>query len=880
MENTNPNNTAATQGSAPTPGQAIPMPAPSQTPAPAPTPVPAPTPAPATAPATPAAVPVAPVVQPAPVAPAAQPAAPAATTTPAPTTTVSQPVPVVQPAAPVSQPVQNVPTVAQPAVQPSVQPSIQQVAPQQVRMQQPTVMPQGIPAGQPMQNQQSFYQNRPNPQQMQQIPLQGQPQQPGQPVAGQPGQPGRPVPRQLAGQPGGPNPKKLLLGCLGFVGFSIVLFIIFVVAYVSQTTAAGENALASSLGVNPAEFTNTLILLTNLIFGAVTMIVFFVAVFGLFRGAMAPKTDKPARSKGFKQAGISGAILLLVIFIWVIVFIYLNGKKIDIPQNQQQTVGFTTEPETTTRLTAPIDIKFDASKLVVPKTIELTFYQWDFGDGSASTAPIVTHTYREVGQYPVKLTVSGINKNNNETVTETYDKLVTVIDVKINADFTYTPETGPAPLKVSFDASGSSSPAGEITTYAWDFKGQNNFADADGQTAEYTFNGSGDYDVKLRVTDNTGKDAIVTKTITVGGPDTPVAVIDIPTTDGKYYVGKQMTFLGEKSTSPSGAVTKYEWDFGDETPKANTRTATHTYKSGGLYEVTLKVTDEAGKSGIAAQKINVGMEEQPPVAVISTDPPLGKNEKSLSGQAPFEVAFDAGQSTDPNENLVEFKWDFDGDGKIDANGDAVSYIFKIPGSYNTNLTAVDSAGLESSSTLVIKVAAQDLTARLTADKLEGTQPLAVTFDASSSSYPDGQITSYEWDFGDGSPKMIGASQVSYKYSAIGTFNASVVAKASDGKTDKAEIVINVRPVSLQSCFTPSAEEGPAPLTIELDPRCSQGAVAKYLWDFGDGETSRTRKPTHTFAKPGSYQVSLEVTDNQNVISTFSKNILVTGEVQP
>lgn len=744
---------------------------------------------------------------------------------------------------------------------------------------------QSAPEGQQTQQAQ-IVQNPPAPQQTQQTTQQPPQQQTQQgmmqktaPV--RPGQPGqRPNPLQAAAtKSGGPNPQKLIFGCLGFIGFSLLLFVVFVIAYVSQTTVGGDNAMAAALGVNPAEFTNTLILLTNLIFGTIVMISFFVAVFGIFRGAMTPKTDKAGRSKGFKQAGIAGAVFLLMTIIWVVVFLYLNGKRIDIPQNTQ-TEGLVTEPEITTRLTAPVDIKFDATKIPYnANRVEITFYQWDFGDGSSSTSPTVTHTYRDVGQYQAQLTVTARDLTTDETLTQNFSKLVTVIDVAISAEFTMSPESGPAPLTVSFDASDSSSPAGNITDYEWDFTGKNNYRDASGATAEYTFEREGDYEVKLRITDDTGKTAITTREITVGGPDVPQAVIDIPSDSGKYFVGKQLTFLGEKSTSPNGEVDKYEWDFGDGSQKATTRTASHIYKTAGLYEVILKITDETGKTGTSSKKITLEIAESAPQAIIETDPPLGAQDKSLSGQSPFEVSFDASKSTDADNNIVEFNWDFDGDGKNDAVGTTSSYVYKTPGSYNATLTAIDAAGNESSNILVVKVAAQDLTARLVADTVEGNEPLSVTFDASGSSYPDGQITSYEWDFGDGSPKVIGASKISYKYTSIGTFTTKVIAKASDGKTDEAEMVINVRPVALQACFTPSLEQGEAPLTVELDPRCTQGPAAKYLWDFGDGETSRNRKPTHTFDTPGSYQVTLEVTDNQNVISEFSKNILVTGEVQ-
>lgn len=784
-----------------------------------------------------------------------------------------------QPTNPVPQPA-PVPQTSNPEILTTA--SVQSQAPAQ-----PTVSSQPEQKPAPVQQQAPPVQNTTAPQQSQptnpQQTSQQQPQQAGMQKTGpmRPGQPGqRPNPLQAAAtKSGGPNPQKLIFGCLGFVGFSLLLFIVFVIAYVSQTTVGGENAMAAALGVNPAEFTNTLILLTNLIFGTIVMISFFVAVFGIFRGAMTPKTDKAGRSKGFKQAGIAGAVFLLMTIIWVVVFLYLNGKRIDIPQNTQ-TEGLVTEPEITTRLTAPVDIKFDATKIPYnPNRVEITFYQWDFGDGSSSTSPTVTHTYRDVGQYQAQLTVTARDLTNDETLTQNFSKLVTVIDVAISAEFTMSPESGPAPLTVSFDASDSSSPAGNITDYEWDFTGKKNYRDASGETAEYTFEREGDYEVKLRITDDTGKTAITTREITIGGPDIPQAVIDIPSESGKYFVGKQLTFLGEKSTSPNGEIDKYEWDFGDGSQKATTRTASHIYKTAGLYEVILKISDATGKTGTSSQKITLEIAESAPQAIIETDPPLGAQEKSLSGQSPFEVTFDASKSTDADNNIIEYNWDFDGDGENDAVGTTSTYVYKIPGSYNATLTAIDAAGNESSNILVVKIAAQDLTARLVADTVEGNDPLSVTFDASGSSYPDGQITSYEWDFGDGSPKVIGSSKISYKYTSIGTFTTKVTAKASDGKTDDAEIVINVRPVALQACFTPSIEQGDAPLTVELDPRCTQGPAAKYLWDFGDGETSRNRKPTHIFDTPGSYQVTLEVTDNQNVISEFSKNILVTGEVQ-
>ena len=94
----------------------------------------------------------------------------------------------------------------------------------------------------------------------------------------------------------------------------------------------------------------------------------------------------------------------------------------------------------------------------------------------------------------------------------------------------------------------------------------------------------------------------------------------------------------------------------------------------------------------------------------------------------------------------------------------------------------------------------------------------------------------------------------------------------------AEIPVNVRPISLNACYKAVPESGEAPMEVSFDPSCSTGTVAKWSWDFGDGETTKTRKPKHTFNTPGNYEVMLEVSDNQNVVSTFSSNILVTGNL--
>lgn len=724
--------------------------------------------------------------------------------------------------------------------------------------------------------------------------------QPAKPIA--PGQaptanlakpPTKPVPAQApAGKPGQPtakpgatrkppNPKKLIFGCIGCSGAVLLFFIIFVLIFVSQTSSTGENPIARSLGVSTGVFINTLIQLVNLIFGTITILLFVLAIIGLFRFFMARKDDKAARKKGVTMAGVSGLLLFIFIFMWVGIYMYMSSNRV--PIEAAPATGIITEPEETLRLTAPITVVFDASTVPInTRRYEILSYLWDFGDGTTSTTQITSHEYTEMGanqgRFDVKLQITARDINTGEEIIETYSKTVTIANIALSARFTADPETGPAPLEVKFDASDSAAPAGEIVDYEWDFDNNNVFDDGSGVEATYTFEQVGTYKVNLRVTDNVGNFEVSSQDIVIEGANIPTADIEVETTDGNFYIGRQYTFSGEDSTSPNGKITKYEWDFGDETPKATTRTATHIYKTEGEYEVILTVTDEENKEGETSQKIKLEVPEAAPIAIIKTVPAPEADADYISNSIPFEVSFDGGDSTDADNNIVDYKWDFDGDGSIDDSGETVTYSYNQAGTYNATLTVIDAEDNESSSIIVIRVGEQPLTAKVIAEPVEGITPLTVTFDASSSSYPSGEIVSYEWEFGDGTPKRIDVSKVIYKYSKIGTFTTTVTAKASDGTSDDAEITINVRPIPLTACFEASPESGEAPITVEFDPRCSSGTIAKYSWDFGDGESSKTRKPTHEYDNPGNYTVTLEIADNQNVLNTFTKNILVTGSI--
>jgi PKD repeat protein len=340
----------------------------------------------------------------------------------------------------------------------------------------------------------------------------------------------------------------------------------------------------------------------------------------------------------------------------------------------------------------------------------------------------------------------------------------------------------------------------------------------------------------------------------------------------------QIQFDGSKSESLKGQVNRYEWNFGDGSALQVGRNVAHVFNAPGLYTVTLKVTDSTGLENSTTVQVEAKGLVSPPQAKITTQP-LPDSKGIVNGKVPLKVSFDASGSLDPDNDIVDYEWDLGAEG-AKPTGQKVDFTFEKAGTYIVTLTLRDSANLESKSSLTVSVAEPGVTAIIKATPEEGTAPLIVQFDGSGSSTFRGSIVSYEWSFGDKSPSTITGAQISHKYGNVGTYPVKLKVVTNQNESGTAELLVYVREIPLKACFTPSRRNGPAPATVTFDSKCSTGPVSKFTWDFGDGETSDARKPNHTFQNPGTYNVTLEVADDKNNVSTFSDVMVAEGQVVP
>jgi len=676
------------------------------------------------------------------------------------------------------------------------------------------------------------------------------------------------------------TPQKKSGSFLITIGLTLVgLFVMFVVLMVLVIAGGGqESPVLKALNLDTAGIKSFLLTVINLSFGFLALLFFMFVVIGVFRWLFAKKGDKEARGKGIKMFFLGIIPMVIIMILWLLLFNFIN--KIEIASERGKEEISVLSPATTDSLTAPVEVTFTSEnviKAIQRQKLAINEVKWDLnGDGVFET--VVTDfpvsylfTNKGITNVGLQVTVAGEDKPRQ------YFYMIAIKDAVFGAD----PATGIAPLAVQFDASSLIPSGKKIQTLDWDFNGDGTYdiSGKDEIRPRYTFEKVGKFAVHLRMIDGNNVVENYNRDIDVTLSGTPLLSAAIDASPGlSGPVPLQIQFDGSKSESLKGQVNRYEWNFGDGSALQIGRNVAHVFSNPGLFTVTLKVTDDTGLENSTTVQVEVKGLASPPEAKITTQP-MPDEKGVVTGNVPFKVAFDASTSVDPDKDIVDYEWDLGVEG-VKPTGQKAEYTYEKAGTYTATLTVRDSTKLESKATTTVKVAEPGVAVVIKATPEEGTAPLIVQFDGSGSSTFKGNIVSYEWNFGDKSPSTITGAQISHKYNNVGTYPVKLKVVTNQNESGSSELLVYVREIPLKACFTPSRRSGPAPATVTFDSKCSTGPVAKFAWDFGDGETSDARKPNHTFQNPGPYNVTLEVADDKNNVSTYSDVIVAEGQVVP
>ncbi|WP_019816221.1 ThuA domain-containing protein [Saccharomonospora saliphila] len=172
---------------------------------------------------------------------------------------------------------------------------------------------------------------------------------------------------------------------------------------------------------------------------------------------------------------------------------------------------------------------FSSMKLTRPMNIEFgpdgSLYVLDYGSGYFGGAP-------DSAVYRIDYT------KGNRTP-----------EVALSAETT----SGPAPLEVSFDPSGTTDPDGGQLSYAWDFDGDGETDSTEAGAVTHTYSDPGQYSAKLSVTDDTGLTGSASVVVTVGNT-APSVTLETPADGGVFGFGDEVPFRVSVTDPEDGEI--------------------------------------------------------------------------------------------------------------------------------------------------------------------------------------------------------------------------------------------------------------------------------------------------------------------------------------
>jgi len=293
---------------------------------------------------------------------------------------------------------------------------------------------------------------------------------------------------------------------------------------------------------------------------------------------------------------------------------------------------------------------------------------WEFGDSFASSQANPLHTFRNVGNFVVKLTV--ITEHGTDTATLPIE----VIFQPPVADFAVN-NTNPDVFQFIQFTDRSLAGSTAVSEWAWDF-GDGKTSTARNPQHRYTLPGTYSVSLRVRTPLPTNNEASITK-------EDLIVVVTPPAPNFNYtpraaYVDQAVQFQNTTTLGSELQVT-YKWDFdGDPTTTTDTSTAqnpTYTFRNAGTFNTTLTVTTPS-RARTFAQAVVV---DSAPVADFNATPRTGTTVDPIA----FTDATRAGVDG-ANKAIVSRSWAF-GDGET-STATNPSHLYDTAGTYDVALT--------------------------------------------------------------------------------------------------------------------------------------------------------------------------------------------------
>jgi len=361
--------------------------------------------------------------------------------------------------------------------------------------------------------------------------------------------------------------------------------------------------------------------------------------------------------------------------------------------------------------------------------------------------------------------------------------------------------------------------------------------------------------------------------------------------------GRSVTLNGANSTDPDDGIAGYQWvqtggfpvALSDPNGPQPMFTAPDVGAAGASLTFEITVVDHSGLENTDWCVVNVAWLNAPPEADAGIDQTV--DEAGV-------VALDGTSSLDIDDGIAAYSW-------VQISGPAV--ILSDPASSQPTFTAMnvgpegasltfnlmvsDMGGLRDTDSSIVNISWQNdsPTSVVAEEYLEVNPGVTVTLDGSGSIDADDGIVSYHWTQVDGDPVTLSAPAAAVTtftapetdpYGSNLTFGLTVT--DAGGLQSSAECSVYVAP-TINEPPAPSNNPPAADYSLEssglkvtftdgsID---SDGSIVSWVWDFGDGTTNTPQNPRHRYRIPGTYTITLTVTDDGGAADSTSKTVTV------
>ena len=316
--------------------------------------------------------------------------------------------------------------------------------------------------------------------------------------------------------------------------------------------------------------------------------------------------------------------------------------------------------------------------------------------------------------------------------------------------------------------------------------------------------------------------------------------------------GTPLNFKDTSTLVFYSSLTNWNWNFGDGNT-SNLQNPDHAYSKAGSYTVKFTAISDAG----CANTISKSVQQYPT--------PTEKFGQVI-GCSGFPTKF-LDSSTITSGTIKSWDWIF-GDGTTSSQKSPL-HSFTNAGAYKVNLVETSALGCADTITKTITILPAPLASFSYNNACTG---LPIYF-ANTSTDPAGK-PKYNWDFGTGVFSST-STNPTYTYTKNGNYSARLVVISSNGCTDTSYKTITpyLKPI------VKIAYKNTCPgLPVSYADTGTNDGTSTYNWKYGDNGSDQLNVDTaaHTYANPGTYQVSLSVQNGEGCTDSAQASVVISS----